>query len=205
MADGEQKKADLKSIAFSAGREIAAVIVAILLALAINEWWEDHERSQRKSELLDKLYVELDRNLDRLRVSHAFHSKHLDYIRAETRDRDALTDDDYRRIYREMYRQGILRPALLTDSNWEIAKLTDLISYIDLEELSALSNVFALFEAHEYRWRQNGDAQTLANLEDDPRKIIEVYFQVLNETWWVEKAVIAELETVLGKTKPEGD
>lgn len=184
-------------MALSAGREIAAVIVAILLALAINEWWEDHEREQRKVELLDKLYIELAENLARLKTAHAHHSKHLDFIRAETQNPENLTADDYQRIFNTMYRQGIMRPALLTDANWEIAKLTNLISYIELEQLSSLIQVFALFEAHEFRWRQNGDAQTLANQEEDPQKILELYFEILNETWWVEKSVIAALEALL--------
>ncbi len=177
--------------------ESASVIAAILLALAINEWWEDHERELRKAELLDKLYIELNENLLRLKTSHEHHSKHLDFIRAETQTPANLSNADYERIFNTMYRQGIMRPALLTDANWEIAKLTDLISYIELEQLSALIKVFALFEAHEFRWRQNGDAQTLVNHEEDPRKIVELYFEMLNETWWIEKSVIAALEALL--------
>lgn len=197
MADGEKAKVNFKSVAWNASREIAAVIVAILLALAINEWWEDHEREQRKTELLDKLYIELAENLERLKTAHQHHSKHLDFIRTETRDRENLTDADYERIFLAMYRQGIMRPALLTDANWEIAKLTNLISYIELEQLSALIQVFALFEAHDFRWQQNGDAQTLVNHEEDPEKILNVYFEMLNETWWIEKSVIETLESLL--------
>jgi len=197
MADGDKTSNTLVSMALSAGREIAAVIVAILLALAINEWWEDHERETRKGELLDKLYIELNENLTRLKTSHEHHSNHLEFIRTETQAPENLTDADYERIFNEMYRQGIMRPALLTDANWEIAKLTDLISYIELEQLSALIKVFALFEAHEFRWRQNGDAQTLINHEENPQKVLELYFEILNETWWIEKSVIAALEALL--------
>ena len=203
MADGKHTSRNLKAIAWSAGREITAVIIAILLALAINEWWEDHEREQRKTELLDKLYIELSENLERLKVAHQHHSKHLEFIRAETKASQDLTDADYERIFLAMYREGIMRPALLTDASWEIAKLTNLISYIELERLSALIQVFALFEAHEFRWQQNGDAQTLVNYEEDPRKILDAYFEMLNETWWMEKSVIASLETVLEARETE--
>ena len=197
MADGEKATKNLKTMAWSGGREIAAVIIAILLALAINECWEDYEREQRKTELLDKLYIELSENLDRLKTAHKHHAQHLNFIRTETKDPENLTNADYERIFLHMYRQGIMRPALLTDANWEIAKLTNLISYIELEELSALIQIFALFEAHEARWRQNGDAQTLVNHEEDPEKILEVYFGMLNETWWIEKSVITALESLL--------
>lgn len=193
----EKTKRSTTAILFEVLREVASVIIAILLALAINEWWEDYEREQRKVELIDKLYIELNENLSRLKAAHEHHSQHLDFIRAETQDAENLTDADYQRIFNTMYRQGIMRPALLTDANWEIAKLTDLISYIELEQLSALIKVFALFEAHEFRWRQNGDAQTLVNHEEDPKKILELYFEMLNETWWVEKSVIAALEALL--------
>lgn len=197
MAADEKQTSSLKSMAVNAGREISAVIVAILLALAINEWWEDHEREQRKAELLDRLYIEMAENLERLKTAHEHHSGHLEFIRAETAGAENLTDEDYRNIFNAMYRKGIMRPALLTDANWEIAKLTNLISYIELEQLSALIKVFALFEAHEFRWRQNGDAQTLVNQEEDPRKVVGVYFEILNETWWIERSVIAALEALL--------
>lgn len=196
-AKPENNRQSNTSVLLSIFRETVSVIAAILLALAINEWWEDHDREQRKTELMDKLYIELSENLSRLKTAHEHHSKHLDFIRAETKNPENLSDSDYERIFNTMYRQGIMRPALLTDANWEIAKLTDLISYIELEQLSALIKVFALFEAHEFRWRQNGDAQTLVNHEEDPQKILELYFEMLNETWWIEKSVIVALEALL--------
>ena len=197
VLEPESKRPSKSTVLLSILRESASVIAAILLALAINEWWEDHEREQRKAKLLDRLYIEMAENLELLKAAHEHHSSHLEFIRAETNKAENLSAEDYQRIFTAMYRKGIMRPALLTDANWEIAKLTNLISYIELEQLSALIKVYALFETHETRWQQNGDAQTLINLEEDPEKVVGVYFDILNETWWIERSLIATIESLL--------
>ena len=184
-------------VAFEALREIAAVIVAILLALAINEWWEDHERNVRKAELTEKLYLELAENLGRLRTSHQHHTEQLDLIRARAFGQGELTREDFEEIYLALYRKGILKPALLTHTNWEIAKLTDLISYMEMEQLRTFTRLFALHEVHDRQLRQNADTQALSNAENDPEQLVELSFQMLNEIWWAEKTLIEALEAAL--------
>lgn len=192
----QRENAGLKlwATVLSAAREIVAVIVAILLALAINEWWEDHERTQRKEELTDKLYAELQENLSRLRESHAHHSSQLQIIRDSVDGRPNLTAEDYVNVHRELYRRGVFKPALLTDTNWEIAKLTDLISYMDMEDLQAFTRIFALQQMHKDQWEQNSQAQVFADTLEDPRKLVEFYANTLNETWWAEKTLLEALE-----------
>ncbi len=184
----------LWTMVFSAAREIVAVIVAILLALAINEWWEDHERTQRKEELTGKLYAELQENLSRLQESHAHHSSQLQLIQNSINDRPNLTTEDYDNVHRELYRRGVFKPALLTDTNWEIAKLTDLISYMDMEDLQAFTRIFALQQMHKDQWEQNSQAQVFADTLEDPRKLVEFYANTLNETWWAEKTLLEAFE-----------
>lgn len=205
MADEQEKKGTpkLRRMLIDASREIAAVIVAILLALGINEWWEDHEREGRKAELTEKLYLELGENLARLKASHQHHTDQLNLIRDEIYGKEGLTKADYEALHLALYRKGILKPALLTGTNWEIAKLTDLISYMEMEQLRTFTRVFAMHEVHDDQWQQNADAQVFANVEQDPEKLVQLYFDILNETWWVEKGLLETLEAALeGRAVP---
>lgn len=187
----------LVAMAASATREIVAVIVAILLALAINEWWEDHERTVRKTELTEKLFIELGENLTRLQASHEHHTSQLQLIQDRAAERDDLTEADYMDIHRALYRKGVFKPALLTDTNWEIAKLTDLISYMEMEDLRAFTQIFALQRMHAEQWEQNSRAQVFADAQDDPKRLVEFYANTLNETWWAEKTLLDALEQLL--------
>lgn len=195
--DSKQPKKPFLEMAVSATREILAVIVAILLALAINEWWEDHERSVRKTELIEKLYSEIHENLVLLQDSHQHHTEQLQVIHDRIVEKQKPTEEDYIAVYRELYRKGIFKPALLTNTNWEIAKLTNLISYMDMEDLRSFTRVFALQDMHQSQWDQNAQAQIFADAQENPSKLIEFYFSALNETWWAEKQLLEALQAII--------
>lgn len=178
-------------------KEVISIIAAILLALAINETWESHERNERKTELVGKIYLELEESLAQLQASHQHHQDHLNLIRSATQGDASLSSEEYLDIYRTMYRKGIMRPALLTDTNWEIAKFTDLISYMDMDKLQSFTKVYRIFEVYNEQWRQNADAQLVAGASDDPRQLVDTYYQILNETWWIERNLIEAIEKSL--------
>lgn len=182
--------------------ELISVIIGILLALAINEWWEDREIAERTQTLTEKLYVELSENVERLETAHAHHELQLQTIRDGLKLQEILTEEDYRSIYSTLYRRGVFKRAQLTGVNWEIAKFTGLMTYMPIEDLQTLASLFAMQKAYDEQWTHILQRQSAVELQAQDLKTIVVQLgDSMNEVWWIEKALLEETKRTLAARK----
>jgi hypothetical protein len=185
------KKTTTRNRLKNAGAEILSVIVGILLALAINEWWEDREIQQRTDTLTASLNAEIHNNMKLLKAAHTHHEQHLTLLKEAFETSPTLSEADAAKLFAELYSKGIFKRAQLTNVNWDIAKFTGLVSYISYEDLDRYTTLFAMQEAHDAHWTQQDQAHAMAQLQlEKTSDMIAFYASALNETWWAEERLL---------------
>lgn len=200
--DSEQAKKPFLGMAMNATREILAVIVGILLALAISDWWEEREINDRTRLLTDKLYIEISDNYDLVKASHAHHDAHLKTLIAFDEESPDPTESEYEKTYLSLYRKSIFRPARVTEINWELAKFTGLMSYMKLEDLQSFAKVFAVQTLYQKRWERLGQGQSIVDAQSKSyENQIRFIFGSMNEIWWMERTLLQEMEAALANRK----
>ena len=60
--------------------EAAAIVVSILLAFAIDAWWNEQQERAEEREVLESLYVEFEANREEAAAVISFHDREIQSI-----------------------------------------------------------------------------------------------------------------------------
>ena len=183
--------------------EVSFVIIGIVLALAIAEWWEDRERANRTNDLVARLYIEAGENLERTKKAHRHHEMQLEVIQTHTEGKTDLTDADYRAVSQQLFSKGVFKQAQITEFNWELAKHTGLMTYMELDILNAFAEVSELRTTHTKLWDRTMEGWAAADFQDlSDKRNVELVKSAFTAIWWIEKNLIDRLEKLIAAKKP---
>ena len=116
--------------------EFASVSFAVIFALFLNQWREDRNNQKLADTVVDNLGLELKENIEILDSFIPSHKAFLNNV-------DSLISGG-KTIDRSSIDEKNLELTILNSSAWEMAKVTNVILYIDFEEINSLSKVYKL-------------------------------------------------------------
>jgi hypothetical protein len=123
---------------FQALAEAAFVVFAVLVALAVDEWWEDRERAELAVRTTEAIAGEIRRNRDQLISSRTG---------ADPAAMVAALDSAIA-AYRDGRPPGYVsvnwNVVLLSSAAWEIARLNEITRTMDLDRVMRLAELYEL-------------------------------------------------------------
>ncbi len=195
-------KINHRDIAIKLLMESISIIMAVLLALAANQAYGAYKRHQLAVRTTNSIYDELAINLEKLRTSHRHHEAQLTEFQRVTSGKSDMSPDQVSLLEVKIYGEGIYRPALLTKTNWDIAKFINIAPAMAVGELQAFGAVFEIQDRYiDFSHNINEtDAVTLL-LKPDPLTEARLIASHLNRLWWFERRLIDAIESTLKSRK----
>ena len=116
--------------------EVISIVAAVLIALAVDEWWEDRENVEMAETALTAVVEEVRSN--RLRLVGAQES--IDVVLSELQQAEALLEND-----QTPAGLGIdYSVALLSTAAWQTAQVTRAVHYLEWETVASIASVYDL-------------------------------------------------------------
>ncbi len=175
--------------------EMISIIVAVVLALGLDSWWSEIQTQRRADEILVLIEDELTTNLENLRDSLGHHESQLEFYFEYTNSHDVLTEEDYEVVSKYFFSQGVFRPALITQTGWDIAKYTGITGRLDIATLRTLNELYTKHELYKDNWKQGLTAHSLTSVFSDERgRQVIATTDAFNQTIWLERMLVTETE-----------
>lgn len=119
--------------------EIFSVILAVLVALGVNQWQEDKENAELAQLARSKIEAEVQSNLDELEEAGTKIQSLLAQLRGTIQKIEAGGEGQI----------GLLFPvAVLSSSAWDTSKSTQALNYMDFEWVMRVGRVYDLQSIH---------------------------------------------------------
>ncbi|WP_144394990.1 hypothetical protein [Pleionea sediminis] len=177
--------------------ELISVFVAILLALWVDELYEDYQRQQRIGLAMQSVMSEMKDNHKLLLKAHDFQTKTLSIIRDKFSKNEDVTEVQAEELLAKMYQRSMFHPARLIDTAWQVMLQSQLLNYMPHETV--------LKYAHHYKAQQDmmeRQKLILQNLDnyrinsENYSQMLYLYNHSVNEIWWSEKNLLASFSNL---------
>ncbi|MDX1530983.1 MAG: hypothetical protein R3362_05615 [Rhodothermales bacterium] len=128
--------------------EVGSIVLAVLLAFAVNAWWSGRATAERVEAVEATIADEVLRNRAVLDGRQPYHERMRDSVWAQWR----RFDEGNRRLrpgeelpgLREMgFENGLATAATLRDAGWETALATDALTHMGVAQVRLLAEVYA--------------------------------------------------------------
>ena len=118
--------------------QVFSVVFAVLVALAVDEWWEDRENAELGRRGMAAVSAEISRNLEELQDGFTRSDTMLATIDSVIADLQAERDPGEVSINYPV--------ALLSDAAWETAQVTRAVHFVPLESVIRIARLYDLQE-----------------------------------------------------------
>lgn len=146
--------------------EAGMIFLAVVLALAAEEWRENRDRQELADRALNSVVEEVRSNLDELERSAPSNIARLEAARAVLEEMEAGDESGDADIGLEV--------SLLSTAAWQSAQMSQAVHYFDLDAMRQLSEVYEIQEM--YDRMQTGMVDGMGDLmriaRDDPEAAI---------------------------------
>lgn len=178
--------------------EIISVVFAVLVALAVDEWWEDRENAMLGRRGMEAVSAEIARNLEELRDGFERTDTTLMLLDSAIVRMESGRDDVDVSINYPV--------ALLSDAAWETAQVTRAVHYVPLEDVIDIARVYDLQVFFSRNQEALTDRIALMGLDSDETilqavrelraryRVVVGYRQVLIDTYACTLATMAGRE-----------
>lgn len=180
----KNKKLSIKRLVF----EFISVSFAVLIALLVNQWREDHNNGKLAEKAIYNIKQELQENKDVMTILIPSHKSILSQI-------DSIIGRKEKNISNVDSNISI-DVTLISSSAWEMAEITNAIFYLDFDDANKIAKVYNLQSYYEsmieqfilknsYTYHSNQDLEFLRNTKQFLETIIpleenlENYFNLL--------------------------
>lgn len=128
--------------------EMGSIVLAVLLAFAVNEWRDGRAARERVEAVQTAVRQEVERNRRVLVSRLPYHGAMRDSVWAQQRLFDfetlALRPSERLPMLPQLgFTNGLATASNLTHSGWETALATDVLTYMDIDDVSLISSVYA--------------------------------------------------------------
>jgi len=189
----KSKKSNLQRLIF----EFISVSFAVLVALLVNQWREDHNNNNLAEKAIYNIKQEIQENKDVMDILIPSH-------------KSILSNIDSMIVRKEKYNSTVdssisINVTLISSSAWEMAEITNAIFYLDFDDANKMAKVYNLQSYYEsiikqfilknsYSYQSNQDLEFLKNNKQFLETIIpmeedlQIYFNLLLKNVLVEEA-----------------
>ncbi len=123
--------------------EAIFLVMAVFLALAVDEAWEDHENSEAANLALSRILLELDGNKSLISEANEQHGLEL------TRVQPVIDLLNMQKSIPEDFDIEVgFQISIMRNTAWESAQLTDVLRYLPYEKVQKLAAVYSLQELY---------------------------------------------------------
>lgn len=175
--------------------EFISVSFAVLIALLVNQWREDHNNSELAEKAIYNIKQELQENKDVMDIlipSHKSILSHIDSI-IRRKEKNISTMDSNISI----------DVTLISSSAWEMAEITNAIFYLDFDDANKMAKVYNLQSYYEsiikqfilknsYTYQSDQDLEFLRNNKQFLESIIPLEENLQNYFNLLLKNVVVE-------------
>ncbi len=123
--------------------EALLIVLSVLLALFLDQRFEDRREARMAGELVGHIQIEMQRNLEIIDKWMPYHqdsaAKIDQYLNSPELQQTLLTDNGI--AYLELMEDGILQE-LYSTSSWELAQQSEVTSTLDFELTHAMSKAY---------------------------------------------------------------
>ena len=155
-----------KNSAVKLGLEVVGIILAVLVALAADQWVEDQERNERKNRVLKNIHTEIESNADELKNSLEELNQQIELLRKimieSDKDQPVRIEGDVIKVWR------ISLPSLRATSWQSLTLQSDIFTIIDLDTIEHFSSIYTLQEDF-----KNYGSKLVADFGDKTARLIE--------------------------------
>ena len=165
--------------------EIIFLVIALFIALAIDEAWEDHENSEAADLALSRILLELDGNKSLINEANEWHG--LEVVRLQPVI-DLLNMQ--KPIPEDFAVEVGFQISIMRDTAWESAQLTDVLRYLPYEKIQQFAAVYSLQELYQNQTMQAFNYQgNVEFIEADDEVQLQSAFQGLLKITAIEQAL----------------
>ncbi len=188
----KNKKLNIQRLIF----EFISVSFAVLIALLVNQWREDHNNGKLAEKAIYNIKQELQENKDVMDIlipSHKSILSNIDSIIGRKEKYNSTVDSSIS-----------INVTLISSSAWEMAEITNAIFYLDFDDANKMAKVYNLQSYYEsiikqfilknsYSYQSNQDLEFLKNNKQFLETIIPLeedlqnYFNLLLKNVLVEE------------------
>ena len=166
--------------------EVVFLVVALFLALAVDEAWEDHENGVAANLALTRIHQELDGNRQLIKEENEQHKLELQRIQPVIVQLDSQSS-----IPEDFDPNLNLQISILRDTAWRSAQLTDVLKYLPYEQIQSLASVYSLQELYQSQMSQVFNYQgNVEFIQAEPEVQLRSAFQSLLKTYVIEQALL---------------
>lgn len=168
--------------------EGAFVVLAILLALAADEWREDRENAELARRAIDGLVSELRANRNSLADTHDANAAAFDALRAAAVD--TVPPESLGIEYQY---------TLLSDAAWQTAQVTRAISYMDYEVVQDISRHYGLQSFFQEAQRRLVDRLSGVSeiVDESPERVAQIILGPYTVVMDAETGLVASLDSMI--------
>ena len=176
--------------------EFISVSFAVLIALLVNQWREDHNNNKLAEKAIYNIKQEIKENKDAMDIlipSHKSTLSNIDSIIGRKEKYNSIVDSNIS-----------INVTLISSSAWEMAEITNAIFYLDFDDANKMAKVYKLQSYYEsiikqfilknsYSYHSNQDLEFINNNKQFLETIIPLeedlqnYFNLLLKNVLVEE------------------
>lgn len=185
--------------------EVFSVVLAVVLALAANDWRESRATKDLTRISVEAIAEELGANLEAVGQAHEYHGKVLEQIRTSLPQNVTPTEEEAQSLYLELYKSGIFRRATVVDAAWVTAQSSGATNGLDFGLALSLSKTYTFQSDYLGMSRSARNAAELAlYLGASPVHYLFGTYESLNGYWWQEEALIGAYQEALQTIEQSG-
>ena len=119
--------------------EVFSVVFAVLLALGLNNWWQERSNEKLGEEALKNIVLEMERNMHELDTAMEQLQSQLDLLNSERERYENNKDSTLTLGYSH---------TVLSDNAWKTANITQAVLYVDPELIMEISDLYSVQELY---------------------------------------------------------
>ena len=134
--------------------EALFVVLGVVLALGANEWREQFNNARHAERALEGIQEELRTNREAVASALDYHLHLADTLRhfiPRTNGTPPTQQPDNR-----LFSRGFVSPATVLSTAWDVANVTDAVSYMAYDDVLLLSRTYASQQNYEHQAEQIG-------------------------------------------------
>ncbi len=171
--------------------EMFSVILAVLLALAANNWQDERKAKQLTVDSLSYIKQEIMANREKVIDSLEFHEALYKKLNSALSPEGSIENNKAKILLQDMYQNGMMRPAAVVDTAWKTATISGAIRGMSYQTIMQISLSYSQQEKYFQLIRSSRDTVTKVSfMEVSPEREFIGNYEIVNSYMWADKYLL---------------
>ncbi len=184
------------------------VVLGVVLALAANEWREQHNQQQHAVVALESIRSELAENKQAIEAALTYHYHLMDTLGSLVQQAASAEVSPFSYPDGRLFSQGYTAPATLLSTAWDAANATDAVTNMDYDEVLLLSRIYEEQRRYEQQTQVSGQLIYEKLFKEGHAGIRRNYanlHSLISAFWYSECELLASYQEVQGQLEGENE